>query len=77
MSDFKSTLYETTTNVSDFFNFENLSFEGLTESLSDAILGTEAWDSDGDQAVASAEQDSEGGRDQWRYAEQRRQQERN
>lgn len=52
-TDIQNGIYETTTNVPDFFNFENLSFEGLTDTISDAILGTQAWDKDGDDAVAT------------------------
>ncbi len=44
---------KTTTNATDLLNFESVTFEGLADSLSEALLGTEAWDSDGDAAVAT------------------------
>lgn len=53
VSDIKNSIYETITNVPDFLNFESLSFLGLASSLSEAVLGTEAWDSDGNAAVAT------------------------
>ncbi|MBU6175726.1 MAG: hypothetical protein KGQ60_18130, partial [Planctomycetes bacterium] len=53
VSNIKNSAYTTTTNVSDFWNFEDMTFEGLTQSFSDALLGTQAWDSEGDEAVAT------------------------
>jgi Ca2+-binding RTX toxin-like protein len=53
VSDIASGLIETTTNASDLLNFEDISFEGLTDTLSEALFGTEAWDSEGDAAVAT------------------------
>ena len=50
--DIKNSIYETTTNISDFWNFEDLTFESLVGSLSDAILGTQDWDNGGDEALA-------------------------
>lgn len=52
VTDIKNTIYETTTNVSDFWNFEDLTFESLVNSISDAILGTQNWDNGGDEALA-------------------------
>ncbi|MCU0707478.1 MAG: hypothetical protein MUF23_04220, partial [Pirellula sp.] len=51
--DIQNSIYETTTNVPDFWNFASLAFEDLTDTLSEAILGTESWDSQGDEAVAT------------------------
>jgi Ca2+-binding RTX toxin-like protein len=42
----------TTTNASDLLNFEDVSFDGLVDTLGEALLGTENWDSEGDAAVA-------------------------
>ena len=42
----------TTTNAPDLLNFEDVSFDGLVDTLSEALLGTETWDSEGDAAVA-------------------------
>ncbi|MEQ1827682.1 MAG: hypothetical protein ABL921_17110, partial [Pirellula sp.] len=48
-----SGVIETSTNASDLLNFEDVSFEGLTDTLSEALFGTQAWDSEGDAAVAT------------------------
>jgi Ca2+-binding RTX toxin-like protein len=52
VTDILNSIYETTTNVSDFWNFEDLTFESLVNSLSEAILGTQDWDNGGDEALA-------------------------
>ena len=51
VTDIKNAIYETTTNVSDLWNFQDLTFESLANSFSDAILGTEDWDNGGDEAL--------------------------
>jgi len=53
ISDIASGVIETTTNASHLLNFADVTFEGLTDTLSDVLLGTEAWDSEGDAAVAT------------------------
>ncbi len=53
VSDIAGGFIETTTNALDLLNFEDVSFEGLTDTLSEALFGTEAWDSEGDAAVAT------------------------
>ena len=53
VNDIADGVIDTTTNASDLLNFENVSFEGLADTLSEALLGTEAWDSEGDAAVAT------------------------
>jgi Ca2+-binding RTX toxin-like protein len=52
VTDILNSIYETTTNVSDFWNFEDLTFESLVNSFSEAILGTQDWDNGGDDALA-------------------------
>ncbi|MCA9190438.1 MAG: hypothetical protein KDB03_01695 [Planctomycetales bacterium] len=53
VNDIAGGMIETTTNTPDLLNFQDVSFEGLAETLGLAIVGTQNWDSEGDAAVAT------------------------